>query len=627
MSNSRASARPDQTPWRSSRVAMRKAEDDRAGSQQGRATNEGKQGASSRQRQLQPPNGTNRQADEAGSDALHDALSKMSIAPPADRSLHSSQWASSSAKPAQVASVREGQVPARRAAAGGATVPAVAAARGASSPASSPSRKGRASVIAEAEGLKPRDMSRPLGGKLDPMALLASPSRGLDASNLDNLLDGDITDLHVQTRFRAHISEQIQRHAAKFGRTDDAGPSSEREEKQASLSSIILLARKLREGLIASSAKGRDLGPVQEPSEATALLVDTLELSVVLALLSEPPNVAQLQAALPRLVESLSIESVRQALSCDGQTTAHLEADLASSLPADRLLKEQAISSLSGGSEDSLYLCCSLQLLLALYSTGGRGGNFGHTEYLTLYGELHQKAMLDHPFIQFVHRLHHALLHRDAAAVRQLILDGAQPGAEQRIRAPTFWHLQLLSFPDSFSASKQEQASTPAAAAAAATSSPSKSASSNLVGTTSNAVSAQTTSILDRFRASLWDCLVQAYKPMGLPLEPALLLRTSHLPPDVQAQLQSLASEASTADRSASTWLERTLLLDHDFVSALHRLRTGRDLCLDADEALSMRKQRIDHFLSRAERGLGGADWVKRVDVKADGRNAILRLK
>lgn len=162
-------------------------------------------------------------------------------------------------------------------------------------------------------GLSARSSAKPLGGKaLDRMALLASPSRGLDASSslsADLLAQGsmDLTDFHVQAEFRSYISSQIASRVipalrsatpSKVSVLDSAsylphpGKSTTRGSSKAEeeLQQVVLLIRKLREAVVAS--KRRD-----------TFVVDVYRLSVYLALLCM--DVPQLSTSLPRLVLEL----------------------------------------------------------------------------------------------------------------------------------------------------------------------------------------------------------------------------------------------------------------------------------------------------------------------------------
>ncbi|CAD6902946.1 unnamed protein product [Tilletia controversa] len=514
---------------------------------------------------------------------------------PSGDSLQSSRWAPNHIQPSSPSS------PSKSAAR---TLPSTST----STPTASPSKSSRPSV--EGSGLRPRDLSKPLGGKLDPMSLLASPSRGLDQSRLEGLIDGDITDLHVQVQYRAHISEQVRKHASKFSPrvgADEAKPD-DTNARQASLSNLILLARKLREGLLAGlSGKAKQT----EDPESTNLFIEVSQLSIALSLLSEPPNLAQLHATIPRLVDALVRHQSSPSLS--GRNHDQLCDDTTALLDMLGPEATRIASVLANVSEDGLAHILSLQFLLALHSGTS---TFGHTEYLSLRAEFSKRPsssaseLFQHPHINFIQPLHRSLLQKDVVSVRNIILSAS---ASQSL---TFWHLRLLLSSSSSAAETlaQHQHSEPPSSSATPTT-----AHQNLVGTTSNSTASQTTAILDQFRAIVWDSLAKAYRPMGIPIDPALVDRLS---PEAKTRL-STSQGPQTHD---ATWLERILLLDDDIVLSFQSIR-GNPASQTRGDTLPSRSTRIDNFLTHPARKLGGSEWPSRVDVRADGQTAVLRLK
>ncbi|EST08711.1 hypothetical protein PSEUBRA_001792 [Kalmanozyma brasiliensis GHG001] len=160
------------------------------------------------------------------------------------------------------------------------------------------------------EGLQVRDASRPLGGKsLDRLALLASPSRGLDStSSLSTELSSqgsmDLTSSEVQQEFRDYISTRLNEKAlpllsnatgaalsvlssARYLPSPAKTAVSAGEEE---LQQVLLLVRKLREALVASK-------------RTDGFAVEVYELSAYLAVLCG--DATQLAATLPRLVLEL----------------------------------------------------------------------------------------------------------------------------------------------------------------------------------------------------------------------------------------------------------------------------------------------------------------------------------
>ncbi|KAE8222782.1 hypothetical protein CF319_g4081 [Tilletia indica] len=630
MGEAKSNTRSELTPWRSSRVA-RKIEGD---SQQSGGGGGGGRGAEEKAQSTGKSRGhgnigsiekvtMGRGGDDVSrnhEDAL-DGMSKLSIAS-SSAARQKESWkekttdASDLSRPNHTlqSSIWAPKIEAS-------TSPSRNAKSAARTSSPSPSKVVRSSV--ESSGLRPRDTSKPLGGKLDPMSLLASPSRGLDGSHLEGLMDGDITDLHVQLQYRAHISEQIRKHASSFSIT--SGPSSgtclgDADEKRASLSNLILLARKLREGLLAgSSGKSKALND----STTANLLIEISQLSIALSLLSEPPNLAQLHATLPRLISTLGhLHQSPPSKSREEKGRIQIDADIVAllELPEPEACKIAAL--LSDVTEDGLAHILSLQRLLALYSgttkTNGDSFDFGHAEYLSLHAEAEQQSASisdesplitgQHPHLRFVHELHRALVQGDVASIRNLFLHKSA-----QVPTATFWHTQLLLSPSSSTHQDQHER---------ARSTATNNARQHLVGTTSNSTASQTTAILNRFRAMVWDSLAKAYKPMGLPIAP-FLVPVDRLSSDVKARLSS--SQAQQAQDA--TWLERLLLLDDDFILAVHRIRGRPESQTNGGDALLARSMRLDVFLSNPACKLGGFDWPSRVDVRADGQSAILRLK
>lgn len=151
-----------------------------------------------------------------------------------------------------------------------------------------------------------RDELRPLGNKsLDRLALLASPSRGLDSTSLlsTTLSDQgsmDLTSFSVQHELRQYISTRITTKAiplltsppkvltsSHYLLPSPKDPVGEGEEE---LQQILLLVRKLREALVASK-------------RADGFAVEVYECSVYLSLLCG--DVMQLASSLPRLILDL----------------------------------------------------------------------------------------------------------------------------------------------------------------------------------------------------------------------------------------------------------------------------------------------------------------------------------
>ncbi|TKY90327.1 hypothetical protein EX895_000325 [Sporisorium graminicola] len=187
--------------------------------------------------------------------------------------------------------------------------------------------------VMRADGLQARDASRPLGGKsLDRLALLASPSRGLDStSSLSTDLSSqgsmDLTLPQVQAELREYISMRITKAIPLLSapapalRVLDSRQYLPREEADGAkgvgkgeeeLQQILLLVRKLREALVASK-------------RVDGFSVEVYELSASLAVLCV--DVPQLAATLPRLVLEL-YPSTREAAADPGRDVEQLATHL-----------------------------------------------------------------------------------------------------------------------------------------------------------------------------------------------------------------------------------------------------------------------------------------------------------
>lgn len=161
------------------------------------------------------------------------------------------------------------------------------------------------------DGLHVRDTTRPLGGKtLDRLALLASPSRGLDScasisSELASQGSMDLTSASVQAELRGYIGDRLttrvlpllSAHAPPLSVLDSTtylgaarASAAEKTAADEELGQLMLQTRKLREAVVSSQ-------------RLDAFAVDVYELSTYIALLcADGP---QLTATLPRLVAEL----------------------------------------------------------------------------------------------------------------------------------------------------------------------------------------------------------------------------------------------------------------------------------------------------------------------------------
>ncbi|KDN52962.1 hypothetical protein K437DRAFT_272016 [Tilletiaria anomala UBC 951] len=155
-------------------------------------------------------------------------------------------------------------------------------------------------------GMRRRESGQPLGGLIDQMALLASPSRGLDDASASIFLDGQskvssLMNADTQNEFRQYISDRIKAHRQKHGLLPHGQRlsyvSSVNPHCQQSLEEVALLVRKLREALMATH-------------RVDSLTLEIYMLSVLLSLLCD--NAGQFATAMPRLVEELLILEAAQ---------------------------------------------------------------------------------------------------------------------------------------------------------------------------------------------------------------------------------------------------------------------------------------------------------------------------
>lgn len=153
------------------------------------------------------------------------------------------------------------------------------------------------------------------------MALLASPSRGIDSTNAASLgqtQDQDLTYPPTQEKFREYISKKIKAHCARFPMPIDAyapkltvpgqeyfsakaKDGTEREEElvkaRVSLEELLLMVRKLREGIMSSRRLDK-------------AAIEVYHLSLFLSILTL--NGLQLSTSIDRLLKTFPLISVSQ---------------------------------------------------------------------------------------------------------------------------------------------------------------------------------------------------------------------------------------------------------------------------------------------------------------------------
>ncbi|PWN22438.1 hypothetical protein BCV69DRAFT_297729 [Microstroma glucosiphilum] len=165
--------------------------------------------------------------------------------------------------------------------------------------------------LLEAPAPRQRDLTRQLGGSLDPMSLIASPSRGIQSAHSTSLgasSEQDLTNHQTQENFRGYVSRRIAAHCQRFptltlaeiarkiavpGDAAEEADAKRREEidmARVSLEEILLLVRKLREGVMASH-------------RMDAATIEVYQLSLFLSV--HTLNSGQLSSTINRLVLDL----------------------------------------------------------------------------------------------------------------------------------------------------------------------------------------------------------------------------------------------------------------------------------------------------------------------------------
>ncbi|WRT65807.1 uncharacterized protein IL334_002756 [Kwoniella shivajii] len=148
----------------------------------------------------------------------------------------------------------------------------------------------KSALSSPADDIKP--MRSGAGGKVDigEMELLQSVSRsGGDGKDGDALKDWD-----MQEKYRVFINEKIGRHYSSFSTPRHTAPAVTAKDELESLGSIVLLFRKLREGVVASS-------------RIDAFAVEVFESSAQFSILAnnKPQLISSLSGLVPGLYQAL----------------------------------------------------------------------------------------------------------------------------------------------------------------------------------------------------------------------------------------------------------------------------------------------------------------------------------
>ncbi|PWN25547.1 hypothetical protein BDZ90DRAFT_233991 [Jaminaea rosea] len=153
--------------------------------------------------------------------------------------------------------------------------------------------------------MRRRDDSQRLGVAIDPMSLIASPSRGIqgaESTTLGSSGEQDLTNAATQARYREYVSKRIAAHCERYPQplefyvpptgidAMDDEQAMLRRQAITSLDEILLLVRKLREGVVASR-------------RGDAAAVEVYHLALFLAVVTL--NKGQISAAIHRAVFDL----------------------------------------------------------------------------------------------------------------------------------------------------------------------------------------------------------------------------------------------------------------------------------------------------------------------------------
>lgn len=271
-----------------------------------------------------------------------------------------------------------------------------------------------------------------------PLALLSSPSRGLDASpGSGSQGPGQSLVQHeTQHRFRQHIADRLAQHAEKYGQIGGGllpaavfpipAVPSRNASKQASsphataapglaanpqaltsLQEVLLLARRLREGCVASA-------------RADVFTLDVYILSVLISILVGD-NI-QLSASLGRLIDFFVDEEHMARDNVLPHEAEQQIARLMSCTPA-KLNKPHAASlhllwlSLTGGQAERLGGQKSK-------APGSAGDSLAwHQQLRTLLGGAETGALAESKEMGVAQRAHYALARNDVVALRAVLLD------------------------------------------------------------------------------------------------------------------------------------------------------------------------------------------------------------
>lgn len=293
-------------------------------------------------------------------------------------------------------------------------------------------------------GMRKRDESQQLGAVIDPMSLIASPSRGIqgtETATLGTAADQDLTHPTTQDKYRQFLSRRLSEHCDKFplplsrytppllqSKAGDSDDDDLLQQAKTSLEEILLQGRKLREGITASR-------------RADAFAIETYHLVLLLAIVTL--NTAQVSATIHRLVFDLYTQVP---LPMDSRVSASptLLTDFAK-LPGSQITHLDLFADTQKAREH----LASLLLLSHTCLAGGSvalGDNFPELEARIADSLGHERGQAwQSTHIQLASAVDLAVRQMDIPAIRRLMLGKYRHSSGRILAKPTLWQRTILS--------------------------------------------------------------------------------------------------------------------------------------------------------------------------------------
>ncbi|CAO1635846.1 unnamed protein product [Parajaminaea phylloscopi] len=308
---------------------------------------------------------------------------------------------------------------------------------------SSPTENAALQPRASHSGLRRRDDARSLGAAIDPMSLIASPSRGIHGAEnaaLGSAAEQDLTQEATQNRYREYLAKRIRehckRHALPFAAyVPSILPASasdsvddEARSAKAGLEEILLQGRKLREGIMASQR--RDAAAIEAYHLVLLLAITTL-------------NRAQVSATMHRIVFDL-YPAVPLTPS---RAPASVTSDFATLPDARASQLDLFVDSRETREHTASLLLLSHTCLSDTARSSAIEDNFPRLKWKVLDSVgSGQHPELISPHIRFAEAVHVALDRCDVLAFRRLLLGQFRhKGSGELLPKPTVWQRMLLS--------------------------------------------------------------------------------------------------------------------------------------------------------------------------------------